>query len=504
MPNKPEANANVATQRSRSRTAKGSRKQEQTVAPAALPAAPAATPALNVPIPLIFTNQDLINAFASAAGSLGLDQWALLIKTGFDVNLLAVNRNALFPGPAIEQMPNLSDAERSVLQRELLTWLVQNCRRVAVVNALSGANLRAAPSTEAGVVNRLPNEAMVQILGSVNDWFFVFAQGQAGYLRQDLVAERTSPIAPQPSGPVTNLNPEQTMISNIWRQFGDQITTLAVGLGIDPGVAVAVLAAESGGVGHAADGRMIIRFENHLFYSEWGKANQAAFDQHFRFDPTVTWQGHQWNPGDGNWRTVHTGSQSSEWDVFTFARSLDERAAMSSISMGTAQIMGFNFGAIGYPSVQAMFTAFQSDLRNQVQGFFDFVRSKGAVEAIRKQDFRAFATIYNGPGQAANYETIIRSRLATFHSLFSTPAATPAAQATPRAALEAALPSDFNAEAFGDWKERLLLITQLSIIQQSYWLRLAAIPDPLASPQELAAATEEALRQINVLRAVNQ
>ena len=112
MQNKPEANANVATQRSRSRTAKGSRKQEQAAAPAALPAAPAATPAMNVPIPLIFTNQDLINAFASAAGSLGLDQWALLNKAGFDVNLLAVNRNAKFPGPAIEQMPNLSDEEQ--------------------------------------------------------------------------------------------------------------------------------------------------------------------------------------------------------------------------------------------------------------------------------------------------------------------------------------------------------------------------------------------------------
>lgn len=498
-----KAKSKPAAPRTRTRKTTATPASEQAVAPAALPGAPAATPVQNVSIPLVFSNQDLINAFASAASSLGLDQWALLNKAGFDVTLLAVDRIAKFPGPPIEQMPNLSDSERALLQRELLTWMVQSSQRVGVINALSGVNLRNGPTTEGAILSQLPNQTLVQILGQVQDWLFVFVQGQAGYLRQDLVAERTGPNpGPQP-GPGGGLNAEQTLISNIWRQFGEQITTLAAGLNIDPGVAVAVLAAESGGVGHGADGRMIIRFENHLFYSEWGKANQAAFDQHFRFDPKTTWQGHQWNPGDGNWRAVHSGSQSSEWAVFDFARGLDERAAMASISMGTTQIMGFNFSVIGYPTVQAMFNAFQSDLRSQIQGFFDFVRSKNAVDAIRRQDFLAFATIYNGPGQAATYEKLIRNRLATFHELLPTLSALPRMalpMATPQATLEATLPAEFTAEALQSWQQRLLLITQLSIIQQSYWLRLATIADPLAAQQALSEATDEAIRQIMALR----
>jgi hypothetical protein len=480
--------------------------------PAATPVAltPIA-PSLPAPIPLIFTNQDLINAFASAAGRLGLSQWALLEKAGFDVNLLALDRNGRFSGPAIEQMLNLAASERTLLRRALLSWLLEKSTRVGSVNAQNGVNLRSGPSTESTVITRLPHETMVQILGQVNDWLFVMTQGEAGYLRQDLVVEssKTAPVQPAISS-LTTVQPivappgaswQMLTVINAWNRFGDQIVTWATSLGIDPGVAVAVLAAESGGATHSPDGRMIIRFENHIFFQEWGQEHQEQFHQHFRFDPTTPWQGHQWNPGDGNWRAVHTNNQSSEWAAFDFARALDERAAMSAISMGAPQIMGFNHEDIGYSTVQAMFQAFQSDPRSQIQGFFDFVRAKGAVEAMRDQNFFEFAKLYNGAGQAADYETIIRNRLALFQSL------RPASPGPPPAALpafEVATPSEVAADRLAAWQQQLLFVTQLSIIQQTYWLRLAAAADPATAQQLMLNAANEALGQLAALDSQRQ
>ncbi len=64
--------------------------------------------------------------------------------------------------------------------------------------------------------------------------------------------------------------------------------------------------------------------------------------------------------------------------------------------------MGFNYARIGYGSVQAMFEAFASPNvgeRNQILGFFDFVKADPrAVAALRARDFTTFAKLYNGDG----------------------------------------------------------------------------------------------------------
>jgi hypothetical protein len=150
-----------------------------------------------------------------------------------------------------------------------------------------------------------------------------------------------------------------------------------------------------------------------------------------------------------------------------------------------------------------MFQAFQSDPRSQIQGFFDFVRAKGAIEAIRNQDFFEFAKIYNGLGQAAEYERIIRNRLALFQSVRPVAPALPAMAALAPAALpafEAAAPAEVAAERLVDWQQQLLFVTQLSIIQQTYWLRLAAATDPATAQQVMIDATNEAIRQLAALR----
>ena len=184
-------------------------------------------------------------------------------------------------------------------------------------------------------------------------------------------------------------------------------------IGIDPAVAVAVLVTESSGAGFE-NGRMKIRFENHIFYQYWGKQNPERFQQHFTFSSDESWKGHQWRPDpNGGWLPCHQ-NQANEWQVFEFARQLDERGAMVSISMGAPQIMGFNHTSIGYGTVQAMFQAFANDVRSQLTSLFRFMEVNGLVQAVRDGNYVAFARVYNGPGQAEFYAGLIRKYVGAF------------------------------------------------------------------------------------------
>jgi hypothetical protein len=257
--------------------------------------------------------------------------------------------------------------------------------------------------------------------------------------------EPTAPTAPTEAPPAPSLTdvpleppPEQRLpvnpkapllerlAANIWNRYGNLLVVLSNELKIDPGVAVAVLAVESGGRGFGPDGRMIIRFENQVFFDNWGKKNEAQYRQHFTFMPEKRWMGHKWRPSpDQPWwpedKPDFHGDQGREWTVFNFARGLSDTAAKLSISMGGPQIMGFNFATLGFESVQQMFDAFSASERNQIIGFFDFVQGPGAnsrrVLALQAMDFNTFASMYNGPGQAAKYGGLIKTSFDAFHKL---------------------------------------------------------------------------------------
>jgi len=208
----------------------------------------------------------------------------------------------------------------------------------------------------------------------------------------------------------------------IWNRFGGLLEPLASMLSIDPAVAVAVVATESGGRGMGDDGRMIIRFEAHVFWSYGGKNNPDAFNALFKFDANKVWLGHQCRPNpNAPWQSFHDQLQAGEWSAFGVAQGLDDRAAKLSISMGLPQIMGFNFAAIGYNSVEEMFDAFSADERIQLSGFFDFVRGKRAASprmaALQSKDFSSFAAQYNGGGQVELYSGRIQSYCDAFHTL---------------------------------------------------------------------------------------
>ena len=315
----------------------------------------------------------------------------------------------------------------------------------------TGLNLRTGPGTQFPVIQVLPPQTVCEVLAQQGDWINVRVLGQEGFVNKNFVVlagQATDPgfvntpaghgdgdphtgqqPAPTPLTPPDNqlivLGPQATgtdrQAANAWNKYGGLLAPLAAQLNFDPGAAVAVLAIESGGRGFAADGRMIIRFENHLFFRQWGKDHPDVFNQFFSFNPQQNWLDHQFRPSTGQPFQPFHGSQNGEWQVFTFARNLDDTAAKLSISMGGPQIVGFNYSGLGYESVQQMFDAFSANERNQIMGLFNFIKGPAAnsrrVQALQAQDFVTFASLYNGPGQAAQYGSLMHSLFDAFQRL---------------------------------------------------------------------------------------
>lgn len=245
----------------------------------------------------------------------------------------------------------------------------------------------------------------------------------SGWLRHDPEVRSAPLSASRLRQPQLGAGAEAKTAARIWNTYGGLLETLAARLGMEPEVGVAVLAVESGGTAFK-DGRMCIRFENHVFYDRWGQHHPDVFARHFRFNTPQRWTGHEFRRDPGEpWCTFH-GSQSAEWEVFKFAEELDRVAARRSISMGMAQIMGFNSAALGYESVDEMFEAFNDPAggeRAQVVGLFDFVKGPMTtcemVDALRSHDWLTFARRYNGTGAAGEYANRLAAAHAAAHSL---------------------------------------------------------------------------------------
>ena len=305
---------------------------------------------------------------------------------------------------------------------------------------VQGLRLRAGPGTTFSILTTLNRGQVVDVLEQQGDWARVrsgtiegFAATQflnittgeslAGFLieRPDLLE---MDLQPDRFIPTDGLQGAELAVARTWNELGNLLSRLADLLRIPVSAVVAVLVAESSGRTFAADGRMIIRFENHVFFRLWGERNADLFNCHFRFDtssPRNHWKGHQWRPSvESEWQAFH-GTQSREWEVLTFARALDDTAALSSISMGAPQVMGFNFKRLGYESVQHMFDQFARSAHAQLLAMFDLVKGPGAtslaIQALQNRDYLTFASSYNGPANAETYRDIIQARADMFLSL---------------------------------------------------------------------------------------
>jgi peptidoglycan/xylan/chitin deacetylase (PgdA/CDA1 family) len=205
------------------------------------------------------------------------------------------------------------------------------------------------------------------------------------------------------------LNGLDCSMAQIYNMYGKYLYEKASSLGIPSSDAAATLYVESSGSGFGPDGRMIIRFESCIFYEQWGVKHPEEFSKYFQCGR----QNDKFRISPSDEFTQYHGNYNKEWKIFEFARNLDEKAALNSISMGLGQIMGFNADKVGYRSAKEMFDNMSNNLKSQIDGFFLALsykdnRGVSCMDSLKANNYEGFAACYNGYGQNAAYGSRIK------------------------------------------------------------------------------------------------
>ncbi len=170
-------------------------------------------------------------------------------------------------------------------------------------------------------------------------------------------------------------------------------------LGVDAASLWSVISVETSGVGFLPDNRPKILFERHVFSGQTGH----------RFDsdhPDISNR----NPGG------YGNSGAEEYARLEKAMALDQHAALMSASWGMGQIMGFNFQAAGFGSVEEMVAAMTASEGNQLTAMARFMNKPEFVSPLKQKNWAKFAEKYNGPGYAKNHYD---ERLEKFYEKYS-------------------------------------------------------------------------------------
>jgi N-acetylmuramidase-like protein/putative peptidoglycan binding protein len=170
-------------------------------------------------------------------------------------------------------------------------------------------------------------------------------------------------------------------------------------LGVSQPEVWAVLTVETKGFGFLPDRRPQILFERHIFHKLTNGRHDAG------------------NADVSNAAAGGYVGRADEYPRLQKAMALDRDAALQSASWGVGQVMGFNHGIAGFPSVTAMVDAMVRDENAQLLAVASFIKSTKLDSALQRQDWRAFAAGYNGADFAKNqYDT----RLAKAHVEYKT------------------------------------------------------------------------------------
>lgn len=158
-----------------------------------------------------------------------------------------------------------------------------------------------------------------------------------------------------------------------------------------PEAVQAVALVESSGSGFNPDDSVKTLFEGHQFHRLTGGKFSAS-------NPTLSYP--RWT------REFYGRTWQDEQARLRSARQLDDHAALMATSFGKFQIMGFNFAACGFRSVEEFLAAMQESEGRQLDAFVSFIGARGLADELRDRRWPDFARSYNGPGYAANqYDT---------------------------------------------------------------------------------------------------
>jgi len=172
------------------------------------------------------------------------------------------------------------------------------------------------------------------------------------------------------------------------RLTSEDVADAAEALSCEVACVRAVIEVESNGKGFGPDGRPIILYEPHVFHRETGGKFSAGHGG-------VSYAKWGMKP--------YPKSQADRWAQLEYARKLDDTAALKSASYGLFQIMGFNYRACGFATVQDFVTAMMVSERAQLMAFVAYLKHTGLDRPLRDRRWAVFASRYNGPGYARNH-----------------------------------------------------------------------------------------------------
>lgn len=173
-------------------------------------------------------------------------------------------------------------------------------------------------------------------------------------------------------------------------------------LGVAPCMLSAVAQVESGGAGFRRDGKVVVRFEKHVFIRELRKQNASG---------TMLMKAKSLT--GSNMNTLLSAMSIEDQDIAMSsverALQLDDYCALMATSWGMFQIMGFNHKLAGYDTVQSFVEDQAKGEREQLGAFCTFLKNNHLVPYLFKQQYAEFARRYNGPGYRANrYDTKLK------------------------------------------------------------------------------------------------
>lgn len=161
---------------------------------------------------------------------------------------------------------------------------------------------------------------------------------------------------------------------------------LGASIGVGEDEIHAFLDVETSGHGFDAQGRPIILFEPHVFYRNLAGAARA--------------------------KAVAAGLAYAKWGEKPYPRdsyprlkaacAIDETAALRSASWGLGQVLGENFRAAGFATVQAMVEAMMADEALQLAAAVNFIAANRLDGKLRAHDWAGFAKGYNGASYRKN------------------------------------------------------------------------------------------------------
>ena len=174
----------------------------------------------------------------------------------------------------------------------------------------------------------------------------------------------------------------------------------AASIGCKPAAIKAVASVESSGSGFLPTGELVILFEPHIFWRQLVRQ---------RVDPKVILRA-QPDTSDILYEVYrgHAGEHpSQQWGRLRRAAQINMTAAYNSASFGKFQIMGFNTVAAGYKNVFEFVHYLDQGEKYHLLSFVALIKSFGLAKALASENWKAFASSYNGPAYKGNPDTIL-------------------------------------------------------------------------------------------------